>query len=297
MYLSTEHLSPEHLSTEKHGPSLLHEELPVYSVESIFEKGSADLNEDIILQDGNVFGVFDGATSLYHDDLPAGVTGGRIAAQTAADSFRLGTGDLVSRAEHANREIGAAAGQDRLAGAAKFRRWCTSAAVVSLEDGFFDYCQIGDSLIMVVRNDGSSSLLTPDTAHDRETLRLWKNSRAPAGAAIHEFLSGQILAVRSEMNVTYGVLNGEPEAMRFLQYGRESLDDVSAILLFTDGLFLPKEDPDQASDWSLFADLYREGGLHAVHERVRSLEQTDPDCRQYPRFKRHDDIAAIAVSF
>jgi serine/threonine protein phosphatase PrpC len=266
-------------------------------VETITEKGSAALNEDVILQENNVFGVFDGATSLHSDNLPAGMTGGLIAAQTAAESFRLETGDLVSRAEEANRKIGAAAGSAQLTGTEKYRLWSTSAAVVRVEESYFDFCQIGDCLILVVRNDGSFTLLTPDTAHDRETLSLWKNSHVPAGITIHELLSKQIRAIRNKMNVFYGGLNGEPEAVHFLRHGRESLDGVQSVLLFTDGLFLPKEDPHQLDNWSLFVDLYVSGGLAAIHEEVRSLELLDPGCRLYPRFKAHDDIAAIAITF
>ena len=261
------------------------------------DKGSFYLNEDVILQDNNVFGVFDGATSLHSDDLPAGMTGGLIAAQLAAESFRQETGDLVSRAEDANRKIGTAAGSEQLTGKDKHMLWSTSAAVVRIEESYFDFCQIGDCLILVVRNDGSFTLLTPDTAHDRETLSLWKNSHAPAGITIHELLSEQIRAIRNKMNVFYGVLNGEPEAVHFLRHGRESLVGVQSVLLFSDGLFLPKEDPHQLDNWSLFVDLYLSGGLAAIHEEVRSLELQDPECRLYPRFKKHDDIAAIAITF
>ena len=285
-----------YLSTEHHNLSAIPQKLPI-SVETIAEKGSADLNEDVLLRDHNVFGVFDGSTSLHSEDLPAGMTGGLVAAQIAAESFRQQTGDLVNRAQEANKKIRSAAGSKLFNGYEKHRLWSTSAAVVRIEESFFEFCQIGDCLIMVVRNDGSFTLLTPDTAHDRETLSLWKNSHVPAGITIHELLSEQIRTIRNQMNIFYGALNGEPEAVHFLRYGRESLDDVQAVLLFTDGLFLPKEDPHQHDNWSHFVDLYLSGGLSAIHERVRSLELLDPGCRLYPRFKTHDDIAAIAITF
>ncbi len=287
MYLSTEHYN---LSVTQKKPH-------TYSVETIVEKGSAELNEDVILQNDNVLGVFDGCTSLHADDLPAGMTGGLIAARIAAETFGLEEGDLVSRAEVANSRIGRAAGGEQLAKKEKHRLWATSAAVVRIEDGFFEYCQIGDCLIMLVRTDGSFTLLTPDTAHDRETLSLWKNSDVAADITIQDLLSDQIRSIRNNMNIFYGILNGEPEAVRFLRHGRESLDGVEAVLLFSDGLFLPKEDPHQFDNWSLFVDLYLSGGLPAIHDQVRSLELQDPGCRLYPRFKQHDDIAAIAIKF
>ena len=285
-----------YLSTEHHNLRAIPQKHP-FSVESISEKGSADLNEDVLLRDNNVFGVFDGSTSLHADDLPSGTTGGLLAARMAAESFRHHTGNLVSRAADANRKIRSAAGSGQRDKGEKHRLWSTSAAVVRIDESSFEYCQIGDCLIMVVRNDGSFRLLTPDSAHDRETLSIWKNSHAPAGITIHELLSEQIRTIRNKMNICYGGLNGEPDAMHFLRYGRESLDDVHAVLLFTDGLFLPKEDPHQVDNWSLFVDLYLSGGLSAIHQKVRAFELQDPGCRVYPRFKTHDDIAAIAVTF
>ncbi len=287
MYLSTEHYNLSVTQSKAH----------TYTVETILEKGSAELNEDVILQDDNVFGVFDGCTSLHADDLPAGLTGGLIAARIAAETFRLEDGDLVRRAEVANEKIGRAAGSEQQIKSEKHRLWATSAAVVRIQDSFLEFCQIGDCLIMLVRNDGSFTLLTPDTAHDRETLSLWKDSDVPAGITIQDLLSDQIRTIRNNMNIFYGILNGEPEAVHFLRHGRESLDGVEAVLLFSDGLFLPKEDPNQLDNWSLFVDLYLSGGLPAIHERVRSVELRDPGCRLYPRFKKHDDIAAIAIKF
>jgi hypothetical protein len=97
------------------------------------------------------------------------------------------------------------------------------------------------------------------------------------------------------MNIRYGVLNGEPAALDFLRHGYEELDNVSDILLFTDGLFLPRENPLEDSDWCSFVNLYRQGGLQAVRDHVRYLQRQDPTLKKYPRFKLHDDIAAVAI--
>jgi len=91
-------------------------------------------------------------------------------------------------------------------------------------------------------------------------------------------------------------LNGEPEAIEFIRHGRMDLNGVSSILVFTDGLFLPREDPEQENDWSSFVDMYRQTGIKGIYEYVRTLHDQDPYCRKYPRFKRHDDAAAIAVT-
>ena len=266
-----------------------------YAVETLLEQGSGRLNEDVLLQDGDLFGVFDGATSLTPDSLPTGLTGGLLAARIAANAFRQDEDDLYCRAGKANSLICEAILRNGISLNDRHRLWSASAAVIRLSSTHFDYCQTGDSLIFCLYEDGSYRQLTPETDHDLETLDIWKKTPAAAEETIHETLADQIRAVRLQMNITYGVLNGEPAAMDFIKHGREKLDGLSAILLFTDGLFLPNEDPRQQGNWDAFIELYRHGGLKKVRDHVRSLQQQDPECRKYPRFKVHDDIAAIAV--
>ena len=103
--------------------------------------------------------------------------------------------------------------------------------------------------------------------------------------------------VRLGMNRDYGVLNGEREAEDFFLTGLEPADDVRAVLLFTDGLDIPCEAPQKRKDFSELVDRHRELGLPGLRDHVRSLEAADPDIERYPRFKRHDDMAAIAIHF
>jgi serine/threonine protein phosphatase PrpC len=285
MYLSTEQLTTSRPYTNTFS----------YSVETLLEKGSGRMNEDVLLQDRNLFGVFDGATSLSNSPPTKDYTGGLLAAQIAASAFQHGGDDLCRSVENANRRIRDAILKADIPLGKRHHYWSTSAAVVHIGKSSFNYCQTGDSLILVLHKDGSYRMITPEIDHDRETLQMWKQSKLPIEANIHDTLYAQILAVRLQMNVSYGVLNGEPEAMEFINHGRETLDSISAILLFTDGLFIPREYPQQKSDWGTFAQLYHQGGLKTIRDHVRRLQNQDPTCRQYPRFKTHDDIAAIAI--
>ena len=265
------------------------------AVETLSEQGSGRLNEDVLLHSGNLFGVFDGATSLAEDKLPSGTSGGLLAARIAAEAFQQRGNDLRLAVKEANRRIGEAIRTHGISQTLRHRFWSTSLAVIRIDENHFDYCQTGDSLIFCLYQDGSYMQLTPETDHDQETLEIWKRSPLSPNARIHDTLAEQILAVRLQMNVTYGVLNGEPEAMNFVNHGRQEMDGVSAILIFTDGLFIPRECPRQQSDWNGFAAIYRKGGLRAIRDHIRFLQSQDPDCRTYPRFKHHDDIAAIAI--
>jgi len=285
MYLST-----EHFATPLSCPAI-----PRRQVETLLEKGSGALNEDVLLQAEDMFGVFDGATSLDKRKFAGELTGGLLAARIAAQTFRNGYGRLAHLADQANRRIRRSLLEENVPLSERHRLWSTSLAVVRLDGERFEYCQTGDALILLLLDDGGYRLVTPEIDIDRETLQLWKESPAAKTTTIHDLLAEQIHRVRLQMNISYGVLNGEPEAMSFLRHGHQDLAGVSDILLFTDGLFLPRENPLDCDDWQFLASLYRHGGLQAVRNHVRRLQQEDPTCRKYPRFKQHDDIAAVAI--
>lgn len=286
MYLSTEQLTFANLSRP----------LNRHKVRSLLEKGSGEFNEDVLLEEGNLLGVFDGATSLDKRRFQEGLTGGLLAARTAAQSFQDSRCSLDQLAKEANKNIQNALLNESIGLDDRHKLWSTSLAVVHLDENRLEYCQTGDALILFIFKDGSYKVITPDIDIDRDTLHLWKEMQVSPDALIHEVLADQIHKVRLEMNISYGVLNGEPEALEFIRHGYEDLTDVSDILLFTDGLQLPRENPLEEQDWQSFVELYRQGGLQAVRDHVRHLQRQDPACRKYPRFKIHDDIAAVAVS-
>ncbi|TKB25352.1 protein phosphatase 2C domain-containing protein [Desulfopila sp. IMCC35006] len=286
MYLSTEQRTFANLSRPLHK----------HKVRSLLEKGSGEFNEDVLLEEGDLLGVFDGATSLDKRRFHGGLTGGLLAARTAAGSFQGNRTPLDQQAKEANQNIQRAQREQGIGLDERHKLWSTSLAVVHLAGNRLEYCQTGDALILFVLKDGSYKIITPDIDIDRDTLQMWQEMQVSPDARIHEVLADQINKVRLEMNVTYGVLNGEPEALAFIRHGYENLADVSDILLFTDGLQLPRENPLEDHDWQSFVKLYRQGGLQAVRDHVRYLQQLDPHCRKYPRFKIHDDIAAVAIS-
>ena len=132
--------------------------------------------------------------------------------------------------------------------------------------------------------------------HDSETLSLWKNIAYKTDKQISQVMDRQIKKVRTAMNVDYGVLNGEKDFSGFVKSGKEKLKDLSHILIFTDGLFIPSSEPQNRNNFDEFVDLFFKGGLTEIRNHVRNIEQSDPDCRVYPRFKTHDDIAAVALT-
>jgi len=270
-----------------------------FHITSILEQGSADCNEDRLLLGDGLYGVFDGATSLGSKELFEGLTGGGMAAQIAKDSFSNCTESLYEAGVDANRRVAIAqtsVGKDM---SSRENLWTTSMAVVRVVGSQLEFCQTGDCLIVLMHRDGSHSLLTPEIDIDCETMTLWKelNSGEKAESTIYNELRQQIRKVRLQMNRDYGVLNGEPEAITFFNHGSVSLTSVTDVLLFTDGLYMPKNNPEAPSDWSGLVEQYKAGGLNGLRDYVRKLQRSDPALTLYPRFKMHDDIAAVALQF
>ena len=106
----------------------------------------------------------------------------------------------------------------------------------------------------------------------------------------------QLLKTRNESNITHGVLNGMNSVLPFVSQNNIPLIDIKEILIFSDGMLFPQENPGDPEDIQRIIDLYNKGGLELVKENVRNIENMDPNCLKYPRFKQHDDLSAIAIT-
>ena len=271
-------------------------------VQTIHDQGSGTINEDVLLVADPVLGVFDGATSLSKYTNKDGKTGGYLAASIAQEVFSKG-GNLYDLAIEANQRLEGEMEQQGIDLTNKRERWGTTTAVVQLAENHFDWLQVGDSFILVAYKDSSYKLLEESDEHDQGWQCLWKKLAEQKNPRIRDIIQAEVEDLRQKMNVTYGFINGEPEMQNFIKYGRESLEGVRCILLFTDGLIIPKEDPLAPDDFGKLVDLFHEGKLERMVQYVRDLEKSDLPGRVAPRrfykhfYKQHDDIAAIALSF
>lgn len=263
-------------------------------VTTLFARGTGKVNEDALLVAAGVYGVFDGATSLSGSTY-GGLTGGYLASQLAAEVFGRNDRPLADLAALANEAIRLRMTSLGVDLSRKEELWSTSAAVVRYGRDMLEWCQTGDCRIQLMHDDGTNSQLVEPPDHDAETLNLWKQLGSDSRQPIQVALAGKILEVRRRMNIDYGVLNGEREALDFVRTGAISLAGVSAVLLYTDGLSVPDPKTGQSHDQDMLSRLFRLGGLQAVHNHIRSLQENDPQCLLYPRFKVSDDISAIAL--
>ena len=150
-------------------------------------------------------------------------------------------------------------------------------------------------MIVLVSEDGSHEMITEQPGQDVATLQKWKEIGPDSKGTIHQVLAREIGEVRSCMNRDYGVLNGELEALEFVRYGVEDVRTVTDILLFSDGLCLPSERPENPVDTGAMVELYKRVGLDGVRKQIRRLQRKDARCCRYPRFKMFDDLSGIAL--
>lgn len=264
-------------------------------INHIFDIGSS--NEDSYLIKDNLFAVFDGFNSLNGFKDENGTTGGLIAATIARDVFSRNQGPLKSLALEANRKIREKMLVSKIDTKNKNSLWGTIFAAVRVKNDSFEWAQLADSLILVIFNDASYKLLIEDFDHDGEVLAIWKQLAAQKKEKIKELIAEPLAKLRAKTNEVYGVLNGEEAAENFIKTGGEKLENISHVLLFTDGLIIPKEDLLGKDDWKLFVDLFLQGGLKNIKNFIRNLQKDDPKCWKYPRYKQYDDIAAISLTF
>lgn len=261
-------------------------------IDYVFERGTS--NEDAYLIKDNIFGVFDGfGRDDYRDKNRK--SGGLIAAEIARDTFLQNNKSLSLLAADANKKIKEKFNLLNF----KDNPWSVVWAVVRVNKDYFEWAQLADSLILVIYKNKSFKLLIDDYDLDGRLLPLWKELADKKEKNILEIFKARNVfkKFRDEENKTFGILNGQKEALSFIKSGKENLNNIEHILLFTDGIFLPKEDPKKEDDWNLFVELFLEGGLKKIKDYVRNIEKDDPYCWKYPRFKQHDDITAISISF
>jgi serine/threonine protein phosphatase PrpC len=268
-----------------------------FYITTLFHQGSGKQNEDQLLVNDPVFAVFDGATSLTPYTNEKGESGGYLASSIAKETCSTWNGSLKSRFIEANNRIDQAMHAAGIDTSDSVNRWGTSAVAVQIRENEVEWAQIGDSLLIVSYKDGSHRLFVEGYDHDQPTFEEWMRLKADGKQRITwEDVLPMIQNIRRQTNSTFGMLNGDPRAEQFIHSDTFPLTGVTDILLFTDGLFFPKENPLAEDDWDAFIAEYKQNGLDGVQEYVRSREIADSYCQKYPRLKQHDDIGAIAMS-
>lgn len=277
-------------------------------IDCLSVKGTSALNEDayVINRQQGIYGVVDGVSSLvpYRDEQKR--TGGWIAAnlvksyfEQLADAMDVDLRQHVESVNQLLRERMEAAGVDFHK---KESLWGAALALVKLTQSDIHYVQTGDCMIFAVYRNGKIRALThPQTDHiEDRVLQKWADGvrrGIATRAELFQLVEDDLMQNRHRSNQAdgYGVLNGESAAVHFLEAGRINATNVKQLILLTDGLFMPSAKESVSFPWDVRA--IAEKGLEAYADVLLDMENSDPECLRFPRFKKSDDKTGIVIHF
>lgn len=267
--------------------------------ETISRRGIRD-NEDTLVAtpETGIFAVFDGASSLTPYRTPDGKTGALVAAETAREVFASpGQRDLGQLTLLANQSIERKHQELGIDSSLPANRFACTIAAIRLDHkaSSIELVQAGDSLVLVKFTNGEVSVPLGYHDHDLPIMKQWRKYADQGKTNFQSLFDEDTAQLRNQANKTYSVLNGDPAVANTYKKTTLKLSDISSILLLTDGLLLPKADPEASDNWSDYFRLCESGGLARLYDTVREMELSDPNLTIYPRYKLHDDATGIYI--
>ncbi|MBW3112583.1 MULTISPECIES: protein phosphatase 2C domain-containing protein [Bacillaceae] len=273
-------------------------------------KGDGTLNEDalIINEQGSLFGVADGVSSFVPFTSSENLTGGYIASHMVKEAFESLEEEgktLFHTLVKVNESLHEKMYTYGIDINRKEKLWGTAVAVIRLMENGVEFIQTGDCMILAVYKSGEVRSLTRlQVEHLEEyAIEIWRKCIRRGVRTrddIMPHVKEQLIANRKMSNTVegYGVLNGEEEAADYFEYGKINKVGLTHLILMTDGLFLPTESiPEGESYWEYTANNILRKGIEQYAQDLITLEESDPECITYPRFKKSDDKAGIVLEF
>ena len=191
-------------------------------MESYTRQGVGKLNEDavVINERLGIYGVLDGSTSLVPFETNNGKTGGFLASRFVKNNIESieESSSLLSVLDRANHYLGEEMKNHGIAIDEKERLWCTAASIIQVTNHHLYFAQTGDTMILVVYEDGIRVLTQPQIEHvDRMASEKWIKLIKSGVRSQKELFAGikdQLKENRYLANTPdgYGVLNGEDDA-------------------------------------------------------------------------------------
>ncbi|MBJ6364324.1 protein phosphatase 2C domain-containing protein [Paenibacillus sp. GCM10012307] len=281
-------------------------------IEKLSVQGDGVWNEDalIIREETGLFGVLDGATSFVPFRGPNGETGGFLASRHVQEQLEKVEGreweqlSLESAVLLANTTLRQTMIHYQVDQTSPQQLWSTGIAVIRITEQRIDYAQAGDCMILGTYESDEVRVLTRDQVDhlDQQTRRRWQEAVSEGSITKEQRMSKEapyILKNKALMNGKggYGILNGQPELVDFLEYGSISRNRLTGLILLTDGMFPLSEKYDSPVDFAELAREIQTRGLDQYTKELLSLEQSDANCTRYPRIKTSDDKTAIWIRF
>ena len=100
---------------------------------------------------------------------------------------------------------------------------------------------------------------------------------------------------RKLLNHEWSVVNGDPSLENIVLHGRRPLEGVAALVLMTDGMFLPGSPEKKGAEMA--ARQMLEHGISAYANGLKTVYDADQTREKFRRFKHMDDATALLLQF
>lgn len=280
-------------------------------IEQLTVQGCNAWNEDALIVNDRlrIYGVLDGATSLAEPD--GGATGGYLASQAAKLAFEslgpasdMPTLTLRDAVLEANARIRARMAEAGVDVNDKQSLWAAACAVVRIGEHQIEYAQVGDCMILAVYEDGSVRTVTYDQVEyfDEKSRLLWEQFRREGFSPqeVRERVYRLIASNRLKTNTPdgYAILNGDPALEQYVEHGAFNRIRLKSVIIFTDGLFLPRKAGEPAPPMREIARLIEEKGLAGYADWLIAGENEEVErLGKHARLKASDDKTALRIRF
>lgn len=195
---------------------------------------------------------------------------------------------------------------------------CATLVRVHTDKNQLAIAHVGDTVLVARHKDGSIRELVPDQVMMSEAQRLAVGAEIKAALGLPHFAdvfaTEQYISDSIRHHLLFncvgengrrtcdwgiGILNGLPEIEHYIYCSVESLSDIDAVLVASDGFLLPAPLHETTEMRQVrLKDMFQhigEHGMVAYVEYLRSIEANDMHLDKYPRFKIHDDATAILL--
>ncbi|WP_172461028.1 PP2C family serine/threonine-protein phosphatase [Priestia endophytica] len=241
---------------------------------------SKTVSEDayVINEKQNIYGVFDGATPVTPFQNSKGQNGAYLASRCFQAYFTEEVRQeesLLESVVKANKKLLEMMKSHHISVHKKEELWSTCVALIKLEKEKIQFAQLGDSMIVMENKEGKVTVLTKDTVkgigsrakQKREMERL-------RGKEKHDedfYKKNLLYSLRYNRTLAntpngYSVANGKEEVRKYIQYGEIQKNEVSCLLLVSDGFFHPSESLETTYQH------IRSGGLERYAHKLAKLE-------------------------
>ena len=177
-----------------------------------------------------------------------------------------------------------------------------SLAFAMIEGRSLSIANIGDCRTLVQFPNGATCQFgdSPVTALDAQVVarlvELQRSNPSASFGALKADLLPQIRRNRLLKNQPNGYWVLEPGAswLQYVQYLAADVAPGTHVLMLSDGFYRLVDHYHLYSDESLLAAAVQDG-LQVLAQRLRQVEDEDPECRIHPRLKPRDDASALLL--